>query len=631
MDTLALEDSPGLLAGLGAKRLTGSGPARRISHYRRELARIRAWRGDAGPDREWRARLLLLGLEGDRRIEVCALVDRACREHLALAPFDSQWLAALMMIDGRVVEMATGEGKTLVAGLAAAVTALAGRRVHVITANEYLVGRDAEWLRPLYSALGLLCAAAHEGVTPTERRKAYRADVVYACARTVVFDWLRDRAAGHPEIDSLDACARRLVQPNESGPVLPALDLAFVDEADSVLIDEASVPLVLSAERRDADSRSRWWQAWRLAGELAEGEHFQLDHAARVAHLSAAAGSLLGQAPGRWLSRRHLDECVEMALVARHLYHRDADYLVRDGEVCIVDPVSGRIAEGRVWSRGLHALIALKEGLRPPADSETLAQTTYQRFFPRYRAIAGMSGTLSEVRRELVRCYGLSLMRVPTHRRCIRVTRPTRLLADEQELADALVATVSALVGARRAVLIGTDSVGASRQVAAMLSRADIEHCVLNADQSRHEADVVADAGEAGRVTVATNMAGRGTDIRLAADAQAHGGLHVLSLQINPSRRLDRQLAGRCARQGDPGSFEQWLVASLMNEKRLPLIGVCSTLLGVRLRTLATGTARLALACHQIAGERRSSRDRARLLARDEAWDERFGIGNRDS
>ena len=631
MDTLALEDSPGLLAGLGAKRLTGSGPARRISHYRRELARIRAWRGDAGPDREWRARLLLLGLEGDRRIEVCALVDRACREHLALAPFDSQWLAALMMIDGRVVEMATGEGKTLVAGLAAAVTALAGRRVHVITANEYLVGRDAEWLRPLYAALGLRCAAAHEDAPTSERRKAYRADIVYASARTVAFDWLRDRAAGHPEVDSLDACARRLLQPNESGPVVPALDLAFIDEADSVLIDEASVPLVLSAERRDADSRSRWWQAWRLAGELTEGVHFRLDRGGRVAQLCQAAESFLADAPGRWLSRRHLDECVEMALAARHLYHRDADYVVRDGEVCIVDPVSGRIAEGRVWSRGLHALIALKEGLHPPADSETVAQTTYQRFFPRYRAIAGMSGTLTEVRGELARCYGLNLTRVPTHRRCLRVTRPTRLLADEQELAHALVARVAALVGARRAVLIGTDSVAASRQVAALLARAGIEHRVLNADQSRHEADVVAAAGEAGRVTVATNMAGRGTDIRLGGDARARGGLHVLSLQLNPSRRLDRQLAGRCARQGDPGSFEQWLVASLMIEKRLPLIGVCSTLLGVRLRTLATGTARLALACHQIAGERRSSRDRARLLARDEAWDERFAIGNRDS
>ena len=602
----------------------------RRAHYRRELARVRRWRGEASADREWRARLRLFGLQGARRVEACALVDRHCREQLGISPFDGQWLAALMMIDGRLVEMATGEGMTLVAGLAAAVSALAGRRVHVITANEYLVGRDAEWLKPLYESLGLRVAAAHESDTPAERRKAYRADVVYACARTVVFDWLRDRAAGHPEADSLDASARRLVRPGDAEPVLPALDVVFVDEADSVLIDEASVPLILSAERRDADSRSRWWQAWRLAGDLVEDEHFRLDRAQRAARLSDAGRTRLGAAPGRWLSERHLAECVEMGLTARHLYHRDRDYVVRDGEVCIVDPVSGRIAEGRIWSRGLHALIALKEGLRPPAEADTLAQTTYQRFFPRYRTIAGMSGTLSEVGRELARCYGVRLMRVATHHPDRRRILPTRLLADESQLAQALVARVSTLVGARRAILIGTDSVQASRSVSAMLRRAAIEHSLLNADQSREEAAVIAHAGEAGRVTVATNMAGRGTDIRLGAETLRSGGLHVLSLQCNPSRRLDRQLAGRCARQGDPGSFEQWLVAGLMNGNRLPLMRLCSTLLGARMAPIAAHTARFVLACHQFASERRSARDRARLLARDTEWDEHFAIGNRE-
>lgn len=604
---------------------------RAVARYRKQLRAMRKRPHDVPAEvtREWRAELVHAGFEGTRWLDACAIVDACCRRALAQTPFDTQWIAALAMLDDRLVEMATGEGKTLAAGLAAAVTALCGHRVHVITSNDYLVVRDAETLAPLYEALGLRVAGICEGDTTDARRTAYRADIVYATAKSVVFDHLRDSSAGRAAADRLDESARYLAHGADAEPMVPALDAVIVDEADSILIDEARVPLILSAEILDPSARLRTWLAAKCAMSLAEGDDFCLDRNARRITLTAAGRAriteLSGSGVAPWINAGHRAEWVEMALSARHLFTRGTDYVVRDDTVCIVDPVTGRIAEGRVWSRGLHGLVALKEGVTVPPETETLAQTTYQRFFPRYARMGGMSGTLREAHRELDRVYGRRTLRLPLRLPSRRHVQPTRVWHDDAALHRALVERVRHLIDGGRAVLIGTDSVALSHEVADVLDGAGISHQVLNADQNQHEADVIAAAGTSGAVTVATNMAGRGTDIRLSPALAERGGLHVLSLQLNPSARLDRQLAGRCARQGDPGSAEHWLSAALMIQKELPLSPMMTFLSARRWSGVTGRMARISLTWYQWQQGRIAARERARLQASDKYWDECFG------
>ena len=604
---------------------------RAVARYRKQLRTMRARQHEVPAEvtREWRAELVHAGFDGTRWLDACAVVDAACRRTLTQTPFDTQWIAALAMLDDRLVEMATGEGKTLAAGLAAAVTALCGHRVHVITSNDYLVLRDAETLAPLYEALGLRVAGICEGDTTDARRTAYRADIVYATAKSVVFDHLRDSAAGRAAAHRLDESARYLAHGDEADPMVPSLDAVIVDEADSILIDEARVPLILSAEILDPSARLRTWLAAKCAMLLVEDDDYRLDRNARrvtlTAHGRARITELSGSGVAPWINAGHRAEWVEMALSARHLFARGTDYIVRDDTVCIVDPVTGRVAEGRVWSRGLHGLVALKEGLTVPPETETLAQTTYQRFFPRYTRMGGMSGTLREAHRELHRAYGRRTLRLPLRLPSRRSVLPTRVWHDDAALHRALVECVHQLITGGRAVLIGTDSVTHSHAVADVLDAAGIAHRVLNADQSQGEADIIATAGVPGTVTVATNMAGRGTDIHILPALAERGGLHVLSLQLNPSARLDRQLAGRCARQGDPGSTEHWLTATLMIRTQLPLSPMM-TFMAARGWSRVTGRmAKVALAWYQWQQGRIAARERARLQASDKYWDECFG------
>ena len=594
-------------------------PRRGLRRYREWLAHMRRCTSAPGaPDAAWRHALSRAKVGSAPWIEACARVDAACRAALGITPYDTQWLAAMAMLDGRLAEMATGEGKTLATGLAAAVAALAGRQVHVLTANPYLVRRDAAELAPLLHMLGLTLATADEADSVEARRSAYRAAVVYATARTIVFDALRDEVRARGQTGALMLGARILIEGPQAAPLLPPLDTVLIDEADSVLIDEASTPLIVSAPRSDPASRVRSWQAWKLAAALQPGRDYRVDAARREIHLRAADLPAPGAA---WINRRHRDEWLEMALQARHFHLRDQHYVVRERQICLVDPITGRIAEGRQWGRGLHGLIALKEGLPLPPETVTVARTTYADHFRRYRLSGGMSGTLRELDGELRASYGLSQIIIPLRVPCRRVLLPAQLFADDAALLHALGVRVRALVDAGRAVLIGTDTVTHSQRVAAALAQAGIAHRVLNAEQSAAEAEIVAQAGQPGAVTVATSMAGRGTDIRPAPEVARAGGLHVLSLQCNPSPRLDRQLVGRSARQGDPGSAEHWHCLQRLNESGVPLISMLRRVLRLLGERAARMLLPLALALHQHACSAAARRQRSRLRASARYWD----------
>ena len=509
-----------------------------------------------------RADLRRDGLHADTMARALGLAATCARDTLGLAPRLTQLMAACALLGNHMGEMATGEGKTLALGLAAAVAGLAGIPVHVVTANDYLAGRDARQLAPLYAAFGLRVVSVAGLLGDEARRGAYRHDVVYATAKDLAFDFLRDRqsmAGKHPY--ERVALAMGAAAPPE--PVLQGLCMALIDEADSILLDEAELPLILSRAAPHAARRAFLWQALALARKLEAGRDYRLAPVDRIAMLTAAGEELLARIAeplaGPWLRARYRREAVVMALAALHLFERNTHYLVRDEAIALIDEVTGRVAEGRVWSRGLHTLVALKEGLSPPPETETVAQTTFQRFFQRYWRLCGISGTLREARAELRTVYGAHVVNIPLHQPNRRIRLPLRSFSDIDDLFSAIATRVAELQALGRPVLIGTDSVASSQRLSAHLQQAGIAHQVLNALQDEHEAHIVAQAGASGRVTVATRMAGRGTDIEPDAQALAAGGLHVLSCQNNPSRRLDRQLSGRAARHGEPGSCEHWI------------------------------------------------------------------------
>jgi preprotein translocase subunit SecA len=488
---------------------------------------------------------------------VCAVAHQT----LGLQARSSQRLAAVALLDNRMAEMATGEGKTLAIGLAAAVAALAGMPVHVVTANEYLATRDAAQLAPLYRALGLRSTALPGSGNDEARRTAYGHDIVYATAPALAFDFLRDRQnmAG---VKGLERIAAGIGGRGPAALLMRGLCLALLDEADSILLDEAEVPLILSRNVPQAARRASLWQALALARQLDASSDFVVHRADRLVTLTAAGEERLDLRAaglgGPWSRPRYRREAVILALAALHAYHRNAHYLVRDDLIELLDPVSGRVAPGRVWSRGLHTLVALKEGLRPPSETETVEQTTFQRFFQRYWRLGGISGTLREASVELAGVYGTAVVSIPLHQPCQRIQLPARRFDNAEAMFQAAVERLRTLRASGRPVLVGTDSVAHSEQLSELLCRNGIAHRVLNALHAADEAALVSSAGQAGCITVATRMAGRGTDIELDPAARSAGGLHVLSCQQNPSRRLDRQLAGRCARHGEPGSVEEW-------------------------------------------------------------------------
>jgi len=516
------------------------------------------------------------GLAGPALVSAFALVREAAARALGTEPYDVQVAAGRVIADGMLAEMGTGEGKTLAATLPACAAALAGIPVHVVTANDYLARRDADALRPLYARLGLTVGAVSEAERePARRRAAYACDVTYATAKSVAFDYLRDGLERRQRRGlALAAAALESGRAWEERLVLRGLCFAIVDEADSVLVDEARTPLVLSGHGAPSDDGRHPRSAVRIARALSEGRDFEArpDGAFVLTAEGCERVSVLARPLGGfWSDARRREEQVRQALAALHRYVRDRDYLVRDGAIEIVDPSSGRTAPGRAWERGLHQMIEVKEGCAPTPERETVARLTYQAFFRRYLRLAGTTGTAREVARELHAVYGLRVVRIPPRRPSRRLDLGVRVLPSLETKWRCVVEAVEARVREGRPVLVGTESIAASEHLAGLLAARGWPHRVLNARQDAEEAAIVAEAGARGRITVSTQMAGRGTDIRLGPGVAELGGLHVIATHRARARRIDRQLFGRCGRQGEPGSHET--ILSLGDElalNRLP-------------------------------------------------------------
>jgi preprotein translocase subunit SecA len=491
---------------------------------------------------------------------VLALVREAAVRSLGMRPYAAQLMGASCLIQGQMAEMQTGEGKTLTAGLAAAVAACAGQPVHVITVNDYLTQRDAEELAPLFTFLGLSSGHVVTGMSLPERRQQYASQITYCTGKELVFDYLKDRAAHGPGVSHADLRLRRSSGESPPPTLLRGLFFGIVDEADSVLIDEARTPLILSENAGATAGDKLLREALLLTEQMVSGEHYELHEARRELHLLPAGRMWLTErclALGPdWTMRQVREHWTLQALRARFLFHRNEHYVVKDGKVLIVDENTGRAMPGRTWEQGLHQLIEVREGCELSDEARTIARITYQRFFRRYLRLSGMTGTASEVRRELWRDYALCTVVVPPNRPCVRRAWAAACLPDEDSKWEAIAESTRKLAAQGRSVLIGTRSVGASERLSALLAARGIAHQVLNALQDAHEAELVAAAGQAGRVSVATNMAGRGTDIRVENRVRDLGGLHVILSEYHESRRVDRQLFGRTGRQGDPGSAQ---------------------------------------------------------------------------
>ena len=566
------------------------------------------------------------GFRADLVARAFAIVSTASQRVLGKRHFDVQLLGGWILLQGMVAEMETGEGKTLTATLPACTAALAGLPVHVITVNDYLVVRDAEITRPLYEALGLTVGVVTENQQPPERQAAYACNITYGTNKTIVFDYLRDRITLASRNSSLRLQLEKLGGDGSRVRklLLRGLNFAIVDEADSVLVDEARTPLIISAPAETGDEERVALQGIEIGRQLVEVEDFTADRSQKKVTLTEAGRlhleRLCTALGGVWAGLMRREELATQALSALHLFARDEHYLIRDGKIEIIDEYTGRTMADRSWERGLHQLVEAKEGCKITAPKEPLSRISYQRFFRRYKLLCGMTGTGSEVAGELGAVYGLPIVKIPTNRPGRRVVLPERVFATESEKWDAIVRRVKEVHEMGRPVLLGTRSVAASEQASRLLDEAKIPHRVLNAKQDREEADIVASAGERGRNTIATNMAGRGTDIKLAEDVAAVGGLHVILSERHDSERIDRQLAGRCARQGDPGFFEP--ILSVQDS----IMAVAGATAGAALAKLMAGlgperAAKLGSAAIRLAqrhAERSHSRVRRELLKMDQ-------------
>jgi preprotein translocase subunit SecA len=501
--------------------------------------------------------------------EAFALVREAARRSIGLVHFESQLLGGVALHAGAIAEMQTGEGKTLTATLPLYLRALAGKGAHLATANDYLAFRDAEWMRPVFAVLGVSVGAITADTSESDRRRAYACDITYGTAREFGFDFLRDRLKLRQGAETwiLNSDGRSNGAGGMSPPDRVQRDLHFavVDEADSLLIDEARIPLIISTRSSDdavAETAAYVWCA-SIASQFDEEQHFTRDPADKRIELTAAGRQLLRTLPKPpqidRLRLPNLYEFVQRAIRVERDFFRDRQYVVHEGKVVIVDEFTGRIAEGRQWRDGIHQAVEAREGLDVSIPGGSAARITVQEFFSLYRGLAGMTGTASGSGREFRTAYGLAVATIPTNRPSLRTRLPDRVLMTTAAKWEAVVAEVREMHAAGRPVLIGTRSIDKSEALADELKNAGIEHAVLHARHLVHEAAIIERAGEFGRVTVATNMAGRGTDIRLAEGVAAIGGLHVIGTELHDSSRIDQQLFGRCARQGDPGSCRQFV------------------------------------------------------------------------
>lgn len=552
--------------------------ARRWAAWRQQLAQITALADKYRALGEYELRKQSLALRyraksgepGERLLpEAYALVREAADRALGMRHYDVQLLGGMALYHRSIAEMQTGEGKTLTATLPLYLAALAGHGAHLATANDYLACRDAELMRPLFEKLGLTVGVVVDQMQTDERRAAYACDITYGTAHEFGFDFLRDRLLlrrrAEGEADLLGQMLGEETSRRSEQPVQRSLHFMLVDEADSILIDDARTPLVISAlpsaDQRVAAEAYRW--AAVAADQFHEGEHYTYDPAKHTVMLNAA-----GRQRARTLPKPDamdavglfaIYEFVERAIRVGREMVRDRQYIVRDGEVVIVDEATGRLAEGRKWRAGMHQAIEAKEGLCVTFETHQAARITIQDFFLQYQRLAGMTGTAASSSREMQKIYNLRVVVVPTNRPPVRKCLPERVYGTSAAKWQAIVDEVAEVHATGRPVLIGTRSIDKSMLLAQLLAARGIEHQVLNAHRLSQEAEIIAHAGERGRVTVSTNMAGRGTDIKLGPGVYELGGLHVICSELHESPRIDRQLIGRCGRQGDPGTYRQYM------------------------------------------------------------------------
>lgn len=471
--------------------------------------------------------------------EAFAVVREAARRTLNMRHFDVQLMGGMVLHEGRIAEMKTGEGKTLVATLPVYLNALTGRGVHVVTVNDYLARRDAEWMGQVYNFLGLSVGVIVHGLSFEERRAAYAADITYGTNNEFGFDYLRDNMV----VD-----VSQLVQRE--------LNYAIVDEVDSILIDEARTPLIISGAAEDS---ARHYQRFaQIAPQLKPERDYAVDEKAKTIAMTEEGVERVEKILGidNLFDERHfeLNHYLNQALKAKEFFQRDRDYVVTDGEVVIVDEFTGRLMPGRRYSEGLHQSIEAKEGVAVLQESQTLASITYQNYFRMYNKLAGMTGTAKTEEQEFVKIYNMDVVVVPTNMPMIRVDHPDAVYKTAKGKFEAVVRDIQEIHQTGQPILVGTISIEKSELLSHMLKVKGIPHQVLNAKNHEKEAEIVAQAGQRGMVTIATNMAGRGTDIVLGEGVRELGGLHIIGTERHESRRIDNQLRGRSGRQGDPGS-----------------------------------------------------------------------------
>jgi preprotein translocase subunit SecA len=575
----------------------------------------------------------------EQLVRAFALVREVASRERGEKPFAVQVAGAMAMEAGCIAEMATGEGKTLTATLPATLNGWRGRGCHVITVNDYLARRDAEWMNKIYSFCGLRVAYIDQEMKPPDRRNAYQADITYCTNKEVTADFLRDRLSLGRGRGLAPALLSRIASGASYGVdrlVQRGLHYAIIDEADSVLIDEAVTPLIISGDAPNQEQVEAFVQAVELSKRLEPGRDYRINQRYREVDLTPGGKERLAEETaamgGLWSGARRREELVTQALTAREFYLRDKQYVVDEGKIVIVDEFTGRLMPDRTWREGLHQAIEAKETLvvNPPKD--TFARVSFQRFFRRYHRLSGMTGTAAEAWREFWQIYHLPVVIIPTNRPCCRVQLPDRVFATEAAKWQAMVEEIGRLHATGRPMLIGTRSVRASEHLSELLAAQGLEHQVLNAVRHAEEAQVVAGAGQPGRITVSTNMAGRGTDIKLGRGVTELGGLHVLSSERYEAGRIDRQLFGRAARQGDPGSAQAMVsledelvirhaphLTKLLRSRSGPADQEVSSTLSRRLFTHA-----------QKRAERQALRQRKGVLRTDNWLDEYLGFAGRE-
>ena len=493
----------------------------------------------------------------------------AARRTLGMRHFDVQMLGGLALINNCIAEMETGEGKTLTATLPMYLHALIGRGAQLATVNDYLAERDAETMRPAYEMLGMTVGVVLTPDKPDQRRAAYACDITYGTAKEFGFDFLRDRLLlrrmGRDASDFLGEGSSQRWDASGEQPVQRGAHFALVDEADSILIDEARTPLIIGTlggkAREQVEATFNWAAA--NAEKFIEDQHFDYEHDTKKVELNAAGRQLLRSLPTPPVMRSvgliDLYQYTERAIKVQRDFLFETHYVIDEGEIVIVDENTGRRAEGRKWRDGIHQAIEAKEELEVSVPTGQAARITIQDLFLRYRHLAGMTGTAISAAREFRKIYKMPVVRIPTNRPSRREQLQDQIFGNARRKWEAIAAEVHQLHQAGRPILIGTKSIDKSELLSQLLAKLGVEHQVLNANEVAKEAEIVALAGQPGRVTVATNMAGRGTDIKLGEGVAESGGLHVICTELHDSARIDRQLIGRCGRQGDPGTFRKYM------------------------------------------------------------------------